>query len=116
MTTALEAFAESPFLMSGRLTRDEDIASGKQYYTRTGSGTVEDPYILTPVASPILSEISTYFELIGPEVLLKLTNVPADQASKLDIAADSTDDHTEGTVRYTFPNTENKVDVYYILQ
>lgn len=44
-------------------TADEAVVSGKVYYTRTGSGTSESPYVYTKVASPVTSAIATYFEL-----------------------------------------------------
>ena len=45
------------------LTSDVEIVEGKTYYTRTGSGTDEDPYVYTPVEEPDVSELSTYYEV-----------------------------------------------------
>lgn len=45
------------------LTSDRALVSGKTYYTRTGSGTEESPYVYTPVASPDVSDIATYYEV-----------------------------------------------------
>ena len=44
------------------LTEDTAIDVGKIYYTRTGTGTEEDPYIYTVVDDPDVSEIGTYYE------------------------------------------------------
>lgn len=44
------------------LTSDSSIVSGKTYYTRTGSGTSESPYVYTPVQSPDVADIATYYE------------------------------------------------------
>lgn len=44
------------------LTSDEDIVAGKTYYTRSGSGTSESPYVYTAVASPVKANIATYYE------------------------------------------------------
>jgi len=45
------------------LTTDTEIVAGKTYYTRTGSGTDEDPYVYTLVEEPDVSELSTYYEV-----------------------------------------------------
>ena len=45
------------------LTSDTSIVDGKVYFTRTGTGTAQDPYVYTPVANPDASELSTYYEL-----------------------------------------------------
>lgn len=44
------------------LTSDSTIVQGKPYYTRSGSGTEQDPYIYTIVASPVQADIGTYYE------------------------------------------------------
>jgi TP901-1 family phage major tail protein len=44
------------------LTEDQAIVTGKDYYTRTGSGTDASPYVYTKVASPSSSSLSTYYE------------------------------------------------------
>lgn len=44
-------------------TSDQAIASGKTYYTRSGSGTTESPYVYTKVASPVLANIASYYEV-----------------------------------------------------
>lgn len=43
-------------------TTDTTIDSSKTYYTRTGSGTAESPYVYTAVQSPDVSDIATYYE------------------------------------------------------
>jgi len=44
------------------LTEDTAIDSTKAYYERTGTGTEEDPYVYTEVASPVVADIGTYYE------------------------------------------------------
>lgn len=44
------------------LTADTALVTGKNYFTRSGSGTKESPYKYTKVASPNVSNISTYYE------------------------------------------------------
>lgn len=45
------------------LTSDTAIVAGKTYYTRTGAGTAESPYVYTPVGSPVSTNLSTYYEI-----------------------------------------------------
>lgn len=45
------------------LTTDTAIVSSKTYYARTGSGTVQSPYVFTVVASPVIADIGTYYEV-----------------------------------------------------
>ena len=45
------------------LTSDEDVDTDKTYYTRSGSGTTESPYVYTEVASPVKADIATYYEM-----------------------------------------------------
>lgn len=49
------------------LTSDVAIDPTKTYYTRSGSGTSADPYVFTPVASPDISDIATYYEKTANE-------------------------------------------------
>ena len=44
------------------LTADTTIVQGKPYYTRSGSGTEQDPYVYTPVETPVQADIGTYYE------------------------------------------------------
>lgn len=44
-------------------TADESIVAGKTYYTRTGSGTTESPYVYTAVAEPAAASLSSYYEV-----------------------------------------------------
>ncbi len=44
-------------------TEDESLVTGKTYYTRSGSGTAESPYVYTPVASPSAASLSNYYEV-----------------------------------------------------
>jgi hypothetical protein len=75
-TTALGTTADTIKLSLGAadtsgatyaLTEDEAIVSGKTYYTRTGT----DPnYVYTPVASPVVADIATYYELTSPDFMI----------------------------------------------
>ncbi len=47
------------------ITSDAAIVSGKTYYTRSGS---EGSYVYTPVASPAVENIATYYEITTPAV------------------------------------------------
>ena len=47
------------------LTADVAIASDKQYYTRSGAGTEESPYVYTVVTHPDVAYIATYYELVS---------------------------------------------------
>ena len=44
-------------------TEDTSIVSGKTYYTRSGEGTDDDPYVYTAVASPSASHLDEYYEV-----------------------------------------------------
>lgn len=44
------------------LTSDSAVVAGKNYYTRSGSGTTQSPYVYTLVASPATASIATYYE------------------------------------------------------
>ena len=46
------------------LTEDTAIVEGKTYYTRSGTGTEQDPYEYTAVVSPDVSDIGTYYERV----------------------------------------------------
>ena len=43
-------------------TQDVEIVANKNYYTRSGSGTEQDPYIYTQVINPVIADIGTYYE------------------------------------------------------
>lgn len=45
------------------LTSDVAIDNSKTYYTRTGSGTSQSPYVYTAVATPDVDDIATYYEM-----------------------------------------------------
>lgn len=51
-----------------QLTSDAALVSGKTYYTRTGSGTSQSPYVYTAVASPDVTDIATYYEVASHKV------------------------------------------------
>ena len=44
------------------LTEDTEIDESKTYYTRSGSGTEQDPYVYTAVEEPSAASLSTYYE------------------------------------------------------
>ena len=44
------------------LTTDVAINTHKNYYTRSGSGTTQSPYVYTLVASPVVANIGSYYE------------------------------------------------------
>jgi len=50
-----------------QLTSDVAIDPDKQYFTRTGSGTSQSPYVYTLVDEPDVSDIGTYYELMDPQ-------------------------------------------------
>lgn len=46
-------------------SEDTSVKAGKTYYTRTGSGTSESPYVYTPVATPTGNpSTSSYYEVV----------------------------------------------------
>ncbi len=45
-------------------TSDVALVDGKVYYTRTGSGTSESPYVYTAVEEPKVADIGDYYEVI----------------------------------------------------
>ena len=62
--TALYQYAVSGSLNDGdfALTSDSALVTGKTYYTRSGSA---GAYVYTKVASPDVTDIATYYELVG---------------------------------------------------
>ena len=57
------------------LTSDDDIVTGKTYYTRSGSGTSESPYEYEAVASPTKTNIDSYYEVTALEVLANTDDI-----------------------------------------
>lgn len=53
----------------GAATTDTDIVAGKTYYTRTGSGTTQNPYVYTAVASPVKAQLSSYYEAVEVKIV-----------------------------------------------
>lgn len=49
-------------------TSDTDITAGKTYYTRTGSGTTESPYVYTKVAEPAKASLGDYYEITAYQI------------------------------------------------
>lgn len=50
------------------ITSDSSLNNAKTYYTRTGSGTTESPYVYTEVETPNVSNIASYYEITGYEI------------------------------------------------
>ena len=46
-------------------TSDEAVIRGKEYYTRTGLGTDNNPYVFTKVPSPVTANIGSYYEKLN---------------------------------------------------
>ena len=49
------------------LTSDVALDSSKTYYTQSGSGTTQSPYVYTAVESPLVANIDTYYEMTDEE-------------------------------------------------
>lgn len=99
------------------LTADTTIVQDKPYYTRSGSGTEEEPYVYTPVVTPVQADIGTYYEYTNWNYY-ELTGI--DQtiqnyvSSHLVLAGDSLFLQTssgEGTTRLEL-NTQNGMTLY----
>lgn len=56
------------------LTSDTQVDPDKVYYTRTGSGTSQDPYVYTEVAEPTQEGLSGYYELTVNEAVSQFVN------------------------------------------
>ena len=69
-TIPLEIFPNADIHSSDIYTKtsDTDIVSGKEYFTRTGSGTSESPYVFTLVAEPAKASIANYYEVTGYKI------------------------------------------------
>ena len=65
------------------LTSDTSIVTGKTYYTRSGSGTEQDPYVYTEVASPSAGSLSTYYEQYSDDVDISIKFDPSGDATTL---------------------------------
>lgn len=49
------------------LTSDVALDSSKTYYTRSGSGTTQSPYVYTAVDTPLVANIASYYEMTDEE-------------------------------------------------
>jgi hypothetical protein len=65
------------------LTSDTSIVTGKTYYTRSGSGTEQDPYVYTAVASPVIADIGTYYEQYSDDVDISIKFDPSGDTATL---------------------------------
>lgn len=61
--------AATPTVTVGAATTDTDIVAGKTYYTRSGSGTSESPYVYTVVASPVKASLGSYYEAVEVKIV-----------------------------------------------
>lgn len=59
------------------LTTDTEINSTKTYYTRTGSGTAQSPYVYTKVDTPVVGSLNSYYERYDISILDFCENVIA---------------------------------------
>ena len=66
----LAHFIDSAFGTNYEKTTDQAIVTGKAYYTRSGSGTVQSPYVYTIVDTPVVGSIGNYYEVVGVYVRL----------------------------------------------
>ena len=57
--------ADDDVLYHYEKTTDTVIITGKTYYTRSGAGTEQSPYVYTAVQSPSTSSLSTYYEKLS---------------------------------------------------
>ena len=93
------------------LTEDTAIDSTKTYYTRTGTGAEDDPYVYTEVTNPVVADIGTYYEKY-----YELTSI--DEAvqnyvsSHLVLSGDSLFLQSTGTSAKLELNTEDGVVLY----
>lgn len=46
-----------------KATTDQALVDGKKYFTRSGSGTTQSPYVFTKVATPAVADIASYYEV-----------------------------------------------------
>lgn len=70
-------------------TADEDIVAGKTYYTRSGSGTSESPYVYEAVASPVKGSLGSYYEMTAEEYTAYTTYVLGMDSIVLDDIGDA---------------------------
>lgn len=57
--------ADDDVLYHYEKTADTAIVTGKTYYTRSGAGTEQSPYVYTAVQSPSAASLSTYYEKLS---------------------------------------------------
>lgn len=57
--------ADEEVLFYYALTTDTSIIESKTYYTRSGTGTEQDPYVYTAVQSPSAASLSSYYEKLS---------------------------------------------------
>ena len=65
------------------LTSDEAIVEGKTYYTRSGEGTTESPFVYTEVETPIASGLPTYYEASTDADFAVTAKHPGDFGNKI---------------------------------
>ena len=104
---------------AGVASTDTEVVTGKTYYTRTGSGTVADPYVFTAVTSPTGNpSTSSYYEQIDiSAVRVLVVTTTADQTPVYNMATLSTSENgvaqsLHGTDFNVTPDDVVKVDIY----
>lgn len=78
------------------LTSDEALVTGKIYYTRSGSA---GSYVYTPVATPDVTDIGSYYEVVGGSWNFENSIIGATQGgSKLSIIPEFVDVEADGAL------------------
>lgn len=83
----------------GVKTTDTAIVTGKLYYTRSGSGTSQSPYVYTEVASPVAGNLSSYYEAVETKIVPSHALASAD-FSDIWFVGDYSDKNTGNTAGY----------------
>ena len=77
-------------------TEDTEIKTDKTYYTRSGSGTEQDPYVYTEVENPAAADLPNYYE-----------NVPASGSAYCEFV-------NEGDYYVELTSDESGNNIYYL--
>lgn len=67
------------------LTTDTQIDTSKTYYTRSGAGTEQSPYVYTEVDEPVVANIGTYYEKNTSADLVVTAKCPGTFGNKIAI-------------------------------
>ena len=85
------------------ITKDVEIDETKTYYTRTGSGTEENPYVYIEVENPVVDNLLTYYE---KTVELSLRYSPSPLKLVIDTGSYIPDEQTENSKPITASELE----------